>query len=182
MPIGLRRYEALHPGGVPFAWAANGFASVVAAALATVLALVFGFTVTTIVACALLRGSARARPIRQVGTARHRRSLEPGGVAERTNAVVLKTTGWRHPAGSNPAPSANRRSHEARARLPGPGTRRRRYQEPAAGKMLIARAMTRSATTRETLDSAMTRSLAHGFTADTSVGLNAVAVLNDIAR
>ena len=48
MPIGLRRYEALHPGGVPFAWAANGFASVVAAALATVLALLFGFTVTTL--------------------------------------------------------------------------------------------------------------------------------------
>ena len=67
MPIGLRRYEALHPGGVPFAWAANGFASVVAAALATVLALVFGFTVTTIVGGALLRRRARGRSIRQVG-------------------------------------------------------------------------------------------------------------------
>jgi len=59
MPIGLRRYEALHPGGVPFAGSANGFASVVAAALATVLALVFGFTVTTIVA-ALCYGAALA--------------------------------------------------------------------------------------------------------------------------
>jgi len=62
MPIGLRRYEALHPGGVPFAWAANGFASVVAAALATVLALVFGFTVTTIVAALCYAGAlAHAR-------------------------------------------------------------------------------------------------------------------------
>ena len=62
MPIGLRRYEALHPGGVPFAWAANGFASVVAAALATVLALVFGFTVTTIVGALCYAGAlAHAR-------------------------------------------------------------------------------------------------------------------------
>ena len=62
MPIGLRRYEALHPGGVPFAWAANGFASVVAAALATVLALVFGFTVTTLVAALCYAGAlAHAR-------------------------------------------------------------------------------------------------------------------------
>ena len=62
MPIGLRRYEALHPGGVPFAWAADRFASVVAAALATVLALVFGFTVTTVVASLCYLGAlAHAR-------------------------------------------------------------------------------------------------------------------------
>lgn len=52
MPIGLRRLAASDPQGTPYAWAVNGFASVVAAALATVLALLVGFTVTTLVGAA----------------------------------------------------------------------------------------------------------------------------------
>jgi hypothetical protein len=52
MPIGLRRLAALHPGGVPWAWAVNGLASVLASALAVAIAVVAGFTVATLVACA----------------------------------------------------------------------------------------------------------------------------------
>ena len=43
-------------------------------------------------------------------------------------------------------------------------------------KMLTARATTRMPTTSEIADSAIIMSLAHGLTADTSVGLKAVAV------
>jgi hypothetical protein len=46
----------------------------------------------------------------------------------------------------------------------------------------MAREMTSSATTSETADSVIKRSFDQGFTADTSVGLNAVAVLKDSAR
>jgi hypothetical protein len=50
MPIGLQRIEALHPGAVTWAWAINGIASVVAAALAVVVAIEWGFDVATLVA------------------------------------------------------------------------------------------------------------------------------------
>ena len=79
MPIGLRRYEALHPGGVPFAWAANGFASVVAAALATVLALVFGFTVTTLVAALCYAGALAHARFGKWAPRGHRVALNPEG-------------------------------------------------------------------------------------------------------
>jgi len=49
-------------------------------------------------------------------------------------------------------------------------------------RMLIARAITRAARVRDTIDSKITISLAQTRTADTSVGLNARAVLNDKAR
>jgi hypothetical protein len=50
MPIGLRRFSALHPTGVPWAWGVNGVASVMAAALAVFIALTWGYTVTGLVA------------------------------------------------------------------------------------------------------------------------------------
>ena len=56
---------------------------------------------------------------------------------------------------------------------------------PASGpghRMLIARAMTRAARARDTIDSKTIISLAQTRTADTSVGLNARAVLNDRTR
>ena len=49
-------------------------------------------------------------------------------------------------------------------------------------RMLIARAITRAARARDTIDSEITISLAQTRTADTSVGLKARAVLNDKAR
>ena len=52
MPIGLQRIEALHPGAATWAWAINGIASVVAAALAVVVAIQWGFDVATLVAAA----------------------------------------------------------------------------------------------------------------------------------
>jgi hypothetical protein len=52
MPIGLRRLAAQHPSGVPWAWGINGSCSVLAAVLGIFIALVAGFTVTTLVALA----------------------------------------------------------------------------------------------------------------------------------
>ena len=48
--------------------------------------------------------------------------------------------------------------------------------------MLTARAITRTPMTRETADSVIIISLAHRLIAETSVGLNAVAVQNDSDR
>jgi len=50
MPIGLARFSALAPAGVPYAWGVNGFMSVVASVLGVAIAIHFGFTVTTLVA------------------------------------------------------------------------------------------------------------------------------------
>ncbi|MBS1221178.1 MAG: hypothetical protein H6R23_798 [Proteobacteria bacterium] len=52
-PLGLAVVAARTPGLTPWAWAVNGFASVVAAVLATVLAIHGGFTVVVIVAVVL---------------------------------------------------------------------------------------------------------------------------------
>jgi hypothetical protein len=57
MPIGLQRIEALHPGAVTWAWAINGIASVVAAALAVVVAIEWGFDVATLLAAACYLGA-----------------------------------------------------------------------------------------------------------------------------
>ncbi|MDS4020773.1 MAG: SAM-dependent methyltransferase [Candidatus Competibacter sp.] len=59
-PLGLASVAARMPVLVPWAWALNGFASVVAAVLATVLAIHWGFTAVVIVA-ALLYLTAAAR-------------------------------------------------------------------------------------------------------------------------
>jgi hypothetical protein len=52
MPIGLRRLEALHPGGLPYAFGVNGTASVVASVMAAAIAINFGFTVASLLAAA----------------------------------------------------------------------------------------------------------------------------------
>ena len=51
-PLGLRRLDAEAPGFIPWAWGLNGFASVVSAALATLLAIEFGFGVVLLTALA----------------------------------------------------------------------------------------------------------------------------------
>ncbi len=52
MPIGLTRLGVLHPGAVPWAWAVNGVASVLASVVAVAVAITFGFTVVMLVATA----------------------------------------------------------------------------------------------------------------------------------
>jgi hypothetical protein len=52
-PLGLGRLAASAPGFVPWAWGINGFASVVSAVLATLLAIEFGFNVVIVLALLL---------------------------------------------------------------------------------------------------------------------------------
>ncbi len=52
-PLGLSRLAADAPAFVPWAWGINGFASVIAAVLATLLAIAMGFTVVVLIALAL---------------------------------------------------------------------------------------------------------------------------------
>jgi hypothetical protein len=52
MPIALRRLSGLHPEGVPWAWAINGVTSVLGSGLAILIAIIWGFTATTLVALA----------------------------------------------------------------------------------------------------------------------------------
>ena len=52
MPIGLRRFEALHPRSVPYAWGVNGVASVFASVLGVVVAINFGFMVAGLLGAA----------------------------------------------------------------------------------------------------------------------------------
>ncbi len=57
MPLGLQRMAGLYPAGVPWAWGINGVMSVLAPALAVVVALRFGFQVTTLLAGACYLGA-----------------------------------------------------------------------------------------------------------------------------
>jgi hypothetical protein len=50
MPIGLRRLSGLSASGVPWAWGVNGVTSVLASVLAITVAIIWGFTVATLVA------------------------------------------------------------------------------------------------------------------------------------
>ena len=52
-PLGLQRLAGLAPGFVPWAWGINGFASVVSAVLATLLAVEFGFNAVIVLALLL---------------------------------------------------------------------------------------------------------------------------------
>jgi spermidine synthase len=52
-PLGLRRLDAAAPGFIPWAWGLNGFASVISAALATLLAIEVGFDVVLLAAVGL---------------------------------------------------------------------------------------------------------------------------------
>jgi hypothetical protein len=61
-PLGLRRLSGIASGFVPWAWGINGFASVVSAVLATLLAIEFGFNAVIVLALvlyALAAGEAR---------------------------------------------------------------------------------------------------------------------------
>jgi hypothetical protein len=49
-PLGLQRVAEQAPDFVPWAWGINGFASVVSAVLATLLAIHFGFTIVIVIA------------------------------------------------------------------------------------------------------------------------------------
>ncbi len=57
-PQGLKRLADSAPGFIPWAWGINGFASVVAATLATLLAIETGFTVVLGLALAMYAGAA----------------------------------------------------------------------------------------------------------------------------
>jgi hypothetical protein len=51
MPIGLRRFAAVAPAGVPYAWGVNGIASVLGSVLGVTIAINNGFAVASLVAC-----------------------------------------------------------------------------------------------------------------------------------
>jgi hypothetical protein len=57
-PLGLRRLVAEAPEFIPWAWALNGFASVVSAALATLLAIEFGFNAVLLAALTIYAAAA----------------------------------------------------------------------------------------------------------------------------
>jgi hypothetical protein len=57
-PIGLKRLADNAPDFIPWAWGINGFASVMSAALATLLAIEFGFTVVVLLALGLYASAA----------------------------------------------------------------------------------------------------------------------------
>ena len=61
-PLGLARVAANAPALVPWAWAINGCASVIAAVLATLLAVHWGFTVVVALALALYVAAAAFAP------------------------------------------------------------------------------------------------------------------------
>jgi hypothetical protein len=61
-PLGLARTAARAPALVPWAWGVNGCASVVAAILATLLAIHFGFAVVVVVAVVLYVLAAAVLP------------------------------------------------------------------------------------------------------------------------
>ena len=52
MPVGLRRFQALHPTGIAYAWGVNGVASVLASVLGVAIAVNFGFPAASFVALA----------------------------------------------------------------------------------------------------------------------------------
>lgn len=52
MPFGLRRFRALHPTGIAYAWGVNGVASVLASVLGVAIAVNFGFPIASLAALA----------------------------------------------------------------------------------------------------------------------------------
>jgi hypothetical protein len=52
-PLGLQQLAADAPDSIPWAWGLNGFASVISAALATLLAIEFGFSTVLVAAVCL---------------------------------------------------------------------------------------------------------------------------------
>jgi hypothetical protein len=60
-PLGLRRVATDAPGFLPWAWGINGFASVLSAVLATLLAIHFGFSAVIAIAILLYAAAAALR-------------------------------------------------------------------------------------------------------------------------
>jgi hypothetical protein len=60
-PLGLRCVAEQAPDFVPWAWGINGFASVVSAVLATLLAIHFGFTIVIVLAMIIYIAAAALR-------------------------------------------------------------------------------------------------------------------------
>lgn len=69
-PLGLSRISAEAPDFVPWAWGLNGFASVISAALATLVAIAFGFSTVVICAAGLYAAAAWLYSRDPVGTPR----------------------------------------------------------------------------------------------------------------
>ena len=70
-PIGLNRVASSAPDFIPWAWGINGFASVISASLATLLAIEFGFTIVVLFALGFYAGAAAiVRDQTQPGEAR----------------------------------------------------------------------------------------------------------------
>ena len=61
-PLGLKQLADNAPDFIPWAWGINGFASVMSAALATLLAIEFGFTAVVMLALGLYAIAARISP------------------------------------------------------------------------------------------------------------------------
>ena len=61
-PLGLKRVAEVAPDFIPWAWGINGFASVVSAVLATLLAIEFGFNVVILLALAMYVASVQLVP------------------------------------------------------------------------------------------------------------------------
>jgi hypothetical protein len=61
-PLGLQRISALFPELIPWAWSINGFASVISASLATLIAIHYGFNVLIITAVAFYLLAAACLP------------------------------------------------------------------------------------------------------------------------
>ena len=57
-PLGLKRLAGSAPDFIPWAWGINGFASVLSAALATLLAIEFGFVIVLVLALLLYAAAA----------------------------------------------------------------------------------------------------------------------------
>lgn len=58
-PLGLRRLAGTAPDFIPWAWGINGFASVMSAVLATLLAIELGFNFVVVLALAMYALAAR---------------------------------------------------------------------------------------------------------------------------
>ena len=61
-PLGLRRVAETAPDFIPWAWGINGFASVVSAVLATLLAIGFGFNAVILLALMMYLASVQLAP------------------------------------------------------------------------------------------------------------------------
>jgi hypothetical protein len=70
MPLGLRRFSATYPAGVPWAWGVNAVASVLASAGAIAIAILYGFRAATVLAlvCYLIALLDVARSSRSAAT------------------------------------------------------------------------------------------------------------------